>query len=256
VKAVILAGGYGTRLSEETQARPKPMVEIGGQPILWHIMKGYAAHGIMDFVVCCGYRGYVIKEYFANFLLHQSDVAFDLAANEVTILRERSEPWRVTLVDTGIDTMTGGRLGRIGSFLDPGEAFCMTYGDGLSDVDIRATVEFHRQHGRAATVTAVKPPGRFGALALDGDRVTGFTEKPAGDRGLINGGFFVLETSCLDLIDGDSTRWEDAPLERLAANDELRAFEHGGFWHPMDTLRDRNHLDSLWDSGAAPWKVW
>jgi len=256
MKAVILAGGLGTRLSEETQSRPKPMVEIGGQPILWHIMKSYAAHGVEDFVVCLGYRGYVVKEYFANYSLHQSDVTFDLGSNTMEVLRDRSEPWRVTLVDTGADTQTGGRLRRVADLLTGEEAFCMTYGDGLSDVDVSASIRFHREHGRRATVTAVKPPGRFGALDMDGDRVTGFVEKPAGDRGLINGGFFVLDPRCIDLVDGDEVRWEEGPLERLAADDQLRAFEHHGFWHPMDTLRDRNHLELLWDSGRAPWKAW
>ena len=253
---MILAGGYGTRLSEETGSRPKPMVEVGGQPILWHLMKSYAAHGIEDFIVCCGYRGYVIKEYFANYSLHQADVRFDLGRSTMEVLRDRSEPWRVTLVDTGLDTMTGGRLRRIADLLGGDDAFCMTYGDGLSDVDVTASIEFHHSHGRLATVTAVKPPGRFGALDLDGDRVTGFVEKPAGDRGLINGGFFVLDPACLDLVDGDDVRWEDGPMERLAADDQLRAFEHHGFWHPMDTLRDRNHLETLWASGSAPWKAW
>lgn len=256
MRAVILAGGLGTRLSEETQSRPKPMVEIGGQPILWHIMKSYAAHGIEDFIVCLGYRGYVVKEYFANYSLHQSDVTFDLGSNTMEVLRDRSEPWRVTLVDTGEETQTGGRLRRVAALLEGEDEFCMTYGDGLSDVDVSASIRFHRAHGRRATVTAVKPPGRFGALDLDGDRVTGFVEKPAGDRGLINGGFFVLDSACIDLVDGDEVRWEEGPLERLAADDQLRAFEHHGFWHPMDTLRDRNHLESLWDSGQAPWKAW
>ena len=256
MKAVILAGGLGTRLAEETQVRPKPMVEIGGRPLLWHLMKGYSAHGVDDFVVCCGYKGYVIKEYFANYFLHVSDVTFDVAANTMEVHRDRAEPWRVTLVDTGDDTLTGGRLKRIADYVDGDEAFCMTYGDGLGDVDVTALVAFHRAHGRAATVTAVKPPGRFGALDLDGDVVTGFTEKPPGDDGLINGGFFVLHPSCLDLVEGDDTRWEDRPLQTLAERGELRAFHHAGFWQPMDTVRERDLLADLWDSGQAPWKVW
>jgi len=256
VKAVILAGGLGTRLAEETQVRPKPMVEIGGRPLLWHLMKAYSAHGVDDFVVCCGYKGYVIKEYFANYFLHVSDVTFDVAANTMEVHRERAEPWRVTLVDTGDDTLTGGRLKRIAEYVADEDAFCMTYGDGLGDVDITALVDFHRDHGRLATVTAVKPPGRFGALDLDGDRVTGFTEKPPGDDGLINGGFFVLHPSCLDLVEGDDTRWEDQPLKALADRGELRAYHHAGFWQPMDTVRERDLLADLWESGRAPWKVW
>ena len=256
MKAVILAGGLGTRLAEETQVRPKPMVEIGGRPLLWHLMKGYSAHGVDDFVVCCGYKGYVIKEYFANYFLHVSDVTFDVAANSMEVHRERAEPWRVTLVDTGDDTLTGGRLKRISDYVADEDAFCMTYGDGLGDVDITALVGFHRDHGRLATVTAVKPPGRFGALDLDGDRVTGFAEKPPGNDGLINGGFFVLHPSCLDLVEGDDTRWEDKPLETLAGQGELRAYHHTGFWQPMDTVRERDLLSDLWESGRAPWKVW
>ncbi len=256
MKAVILAGGLGTRLAEETQVRPKPMVEIGGRPLLWHLMKIYSAHGVDDFIVCCGYKGYVIKEYFANYFLHVSDVTFDVAANTMEVHRDRAEPWRVTLVDTGDDTLTGGRLKRIADYVDGDEAFCMTYGDGLGDVDVTALVAFHRAHGRAATVTAVKPPGRFGALDLDGDEVTGFTEKPPGDDGLINGGFFVLHPSCLDLVEGDDSRWEDRPLQTLAERGELRAFHHDGFWQPMDTVRERDLLSDLWDSGRAPWKVW
>lgn len=255
VKAVILAGGLGTRLAEETSVRPKPMVEVGGMPILWHIMKGYSAHGIDDFVVCCGYKGYVIKEYFANYFLHVSDVTFDVAENRMEVLRGGGEPWRVTLVDTGDETLTGGRLRRVAEHVSDG-AFCMTYGDGLSDVDVTALVDFHRGHGCLATVTAVKPPGRFGALELDGDRVSGFTEKPPGDEGLINGGFFVLEPECLDLIGGDDTRWEAEPLSTLAERDELRAYQHLGFWQPMDTVRERDILNALWESGDAPWRVW
>ena len=256
MKAVILAGGYGTRLSEETHSRPKPMVEIGGRPMLWHIMKMYSAHDVTDFIVCCGYRGYVIKEYFANFSLHMSDITFDLEQNTVHVRKERTEPWRITLVDTGEDTLTGGRLKRVADYVEGENEFCMTYGDGLSDIDISAAITFHREHGRLATVTAVKPPGRFGALELEGQTVTGFMEKPTGDEGLINGGFFVLDPRCLDLIEGDDTRWEDEPLTRLAAEDQLRAYEHHGFWQPMDTVRERNLLEDLWASGGAPWKTW
>ncbi|MDP7259011.1 MAG: glucose-1-phosphate cytidylyltransferase [Acidimicrobiales bacterium] len=256
MKAVILAGGYGTRLSEETRAKPKPMVEIGGRPMLWHIMKMYATHEVNDFIVCCGYRGYVIKEYFANYSLHMSDITFDLEHNTIHVRKERTEPWRVTLVDTGDGTLTGGRLKRIADHVRDEDEFCMTYGDGLSDIDISAAITFHREHGRLATVTAVKPPGRFGALELSGHSVTGFVEKPTGDQGLINGGFFVLNSDCLNLIDGDDTRWEDIPLTRLAAADQLRAYEHNGFWQPMDTIRERDLLEDLWASGAAPWKTW
>ena len=256
MKAVILAGGYGTRLSEETHSRPKPMVEIGGRPMLWHIMKMYSAHDVNDFIICCGYRGYMIKEYFANFSLHMSDITFDLEHNTVHVRKERTEPWKVTLIDTGEGTLTGGRLKRVADYVEGENEFCMTYGDGLSDIDISATITFHREHGRLATVTAVKPPGRFGALELEGQRVTGFMEKPTGDEGLINGGFFVLDPRCLDLIEGDDTRWEDEPLTRLAAEDQLRAYEHHGFWQPMDTVRERNLLEDLWASGGAPWKTW
>ena len=256
MKAVILAGGYGTRLSEETHSRPKPMVEIGGRPMLWHIMKMYSAHGVTDFIICCGYRGYMIKEYFANFSLHMSDITFDLEHNTVHVRKERTEPWKVTLIDTGEGTLTGGRLKRVADYVEGENEFCMTYGDGLSDIDISATITFHREHGRLATVTAVKPPGRFGALELEGQRVTGFMEKPTGDEGLINGGFFVLDPRCLDLIEGDDTRWEDEPLTRLAAEDQLRAYEHHGFWQPVDTVRERNLLEDLWASGGALWKTW
>ena len=256
MKAVLLAGGLGTRLSEETSTRPKPMVEIGGRPILWHIMKLYSHHGINDFVICCGYKGYVIKEYFANYFLHMSDVTFDISANTMEVHHRHAEPWRVTLVDTGDDTLTGGRLKRVANFIADDDAFCFTYGDGLSDVDIGASVDFHRQHGRYATVTAVFPPGRYGAIEREDDRVTRFVEKPPGDGGLINGGFFVLSPAVLDYIEDDRTSWEAEPLGRLAADDQLMAFEHSGFWQPMDTLRDKNLLEDLWSSGKAPWKCW
>ncbi|CAM3412454.1 glucose-1-phosphate cytidylyltransferase [Mycobacterium colombiense] len=256
MKAVLLAGGLGTRLREETTIRPKPMVEIGGRPILWHIMKLYSHHGINDFVVCCGYKGYVIKEYFANYFLHMSDVTFDMSANKMEVHERHAEPWRVTLVDTGDDTMTGGRLKRVESYIKDDDAFCFTYGDGLSDVNISASIEFHREHGHHATVTAVLPPGRYGAIECAGGRVTRFVEKPRGDGGLINGGFFVLSPAVLDYIEGDEISWEGAPLARLAADGEMMAFEHSGFWQPMDTLRDKNMLDELWSSGEAPWKCW
>ncbi len=255
MKVVILAGGLGTRISEETGSRPKPMIEIGGKPILWHIMKIYAAHGLTDFVICCGYKGYMIKEYFANYFLHNSDVTFDLAHNAVDVHHRHGEPWRVTLVDTGDATQTGGRLRRVASYLGD-EDFCLTYGDGVGNIDISATLAFHRAHGAAATMTATQPPGRFGALELDGERVARFLEKPQGDGAWINGGFFVLSQSVLELIDGDDTPWEGAPLETLARTGQLRAYFHSGFWQPMDTLRDKNHLESLWASAKAPWKVW
>ncbi len=256
MKAVILAGGLGTRISEETHLRPKPMIEIGGKPVLWHIMKVYSAHGINDFIICCGYKGYLIKEYFANYFLHMSDVTFDMASNRMEVHQQKVEPWRVTLVDTGEDTLTGGRLRRVADYLKDEDAFCFTYGDGVADIDIAAEVAFHRQHGRWATVAAVQPPGRYGALQLDGSRVAGFTEKPRGDGGLINGGFFVLSPRCLELVDGDRCSWEGEPLIRLAEMDQLRAYPHAGFWQPMDTLRDKNMLEELWSSGSAPWKVW
>ena len=257
MKAVILAGGLGTRISEETHLKPKPMIEIGGKPMLWHLMKLYAVHGINDFIVCCGYKGYVIKEYFANYFLHTSDVTFDLAANTMQVHQQKSEPWRVTLVDTGEETLTGGRLKRVADHLRDEDAFCFTYGDGISDVDITSQIAFHRQHGKLATVTAVQPPGRYGALKLDGGvAVRGFVEKPDGDGAWINGGFFVLSPRCLDYIDGDATAWESEPLAALAAADELRAFQHRGFWHAMDTLRDKNHLEDLWETRRAPWTVW
>ncbi len=256
MKVVILAGGLGTRISEETHLRPKPMIEIGGKPILWHIMKSYSAHGVNDFVICCGYKGYLIKEYFANYFLHMSDVTFDMAHNRMEVHQQKAEPWRVTLVDTGEDTMTGGRLKRVAEYVKDEEAFCFTYGDGVSDVDISREIAFHKQHGKLATVTAVQPPGRYGALQLEGSKVNGFSEKPRGDGGLINGGFFVLSPRCLDLISGDGCSWEGDPLVRLADDGQLMAFEHMGFWQPMDTLREKNLLEDLWASDNAPWKVW
>ncbi len=256
MKAVILAGGLGTRLSEETSLRPKPMVEIGGRPILWHIMKMYSSHGVNDFVICCGYKGYVIKEYFANYFLHMSDVTFDMSENKMEVHERKAEPWRVTLVDTGDDTLTGGRLRRVRRYVENEREFCFTYGDGVSDVNIGQLIEFHRSHGCQATVTAVQPPGRYGALQMQGSEVRGFTEKPRGDGGLINGGFFVLSPSVIDLIDGDQSSWEGPPLTRLAAMNQLRAFEHDGFWQPMDTLREKNYLEELWASNRAPWKTW
>lgn len=256
MKAVILAGGLGTRISEETHLRPKPMIEIGGKPILWHIMKSYSAHGVTDFVICCGYKGYIIKEYFANYFLHMSDVTFDMVHNRMEVHEQKAEPWRVTLVDTGEDTMTGGRLRRVKEYLKDEEAFCFTYGDGVADVDIAASIAFHKAHGKLATVTAVLPPGRFGALAREGDAVRGFIEKPRGDGGWINGGFFVLSPKVIDYIAGDSTSWELEPMAKLAAENQLHAFEHNGFWQPMDTLREKNLLEDLWTSGEAPWKQW
>jgi glucose-1-phosphate cytidylyltransferase len=254
VKAVILAGGMGSRISEETVVRPKPMVEIGGKPLLWHIMKSYSMHGITEFVVCLGYRGYQIKEYFANYHLHMSDVTFDLAENAMSIHGTYAEPWRVTLIDTGDATMTGGRLRRVLPHLGD-EEFCFTYGDGVSDLDVTALIDFHRESGLLATVTAVQPPGRFGALDFSGDRVAGFQEKPQGDGGWVNGGFFVLSPEVGRYIDGDETIWEQQPLQRLAADGQLAAYRHTGFWYAMDTLRDRNHLQELWESGA-PWRTW
>jgi glucose-1-phosphate cytidylyltransferase len=256
MKAVILAGGLGTRISEETTTRPKPMVEIGGKPILWHILKIYSAHGIHDFVICCGYKGYMIKEYFANYFLHSSDVTFDMSTNRMEVHQQHAEPWRVTLVDTGETTMTGGRLRRVAAYLQDEDAFCFTYGDGLADVNIRQLVAFHRQQGVDATLTATLPPGRFGALRLDGQKVVRFEEKPAGDGALINGGFFVLSPRVLGLLKDDSTVWEREPLEALAASGQLAAFAHAGFWQPMDTLRDKVYLEDLWRGGQAPWKVW
>lgn len=256
MKTVLLAGGLGTRISEETHLKPKPMIEIGGRPILWHIMKMYSVHGVNDFVICCGYKGYVIKEYFANYFLHMSDVTFDMADNTMEVHRKKAEPWRVTLVDTGESTMTGGRLKRVGDYLKDEEAFCFTYGDGVSDVDLSEVIAFHKAHGKLATVTAVSPPGRYGALDMQGDDVKGFAEKPRGDGGLINGGFFVLSPKVLELIDGDAQPWETAPLERLAQMGELKAYQHDGFWQPMDTLREMNLLEDLWAQGKAPWKTW
>ncbi|GAA0751440.1 glucose-1-phosphate cytidylyltransferase [Ideonella azotifigens] len=256
MKAVILAGGLGTRLSEETATRPKPMVEIGGKPILWHILKMYSHHGINDFVICCGYKGYVIKEYFANYFLHMSDVTFDMAHNKMEVHSKRAEPWSVTLVDTGDDSMTGGRLRRVAKYVENEEAFCFTYGDGVSDIDISASIAFHRAHGKSATLTATFPPGRFGALDMKDGRVNSFREKPKGDGAMINGGFFVLSPKVLSELKDDSTIWEQEPLVNLADRGELMAFEHGGFWQPMDTLRDKHHLEELWASGRAPWKKW
>jgi len=255
MKAVILAGGMGTRISEETHLRPKPMIEIGGKPILWHIMKIYSAHGINDFVICCGYMSYVIKEYFANYFLHMSDVTFDMKSNRMEVHQNNVEPWRVTLIDTGEETMTGGRLKRVRDYVKD-EEFCLTYGDGVGDVDIKKLIAFHRENGRMATVTAVQPPGRFGSLQLSGNRVTGFVEKPQGDSGWINGGFFVLSPTVIDYIKDDGTFWEREPMERLASEHHLAAYLHSGFWHPMDTVRDKTYLEKLWLSGNAPWKVW
>lgn len=256
MKAVILAGGLGTRISEETHLRPKPMIEIGGKPVLWHILKMYSSAGVNDFVICCGYRGYMIKEYFANYFLHMSDVTFDMKQNRMEVHHQTVEPWRVTLVDTGEATLTGGRLKRVAEYVRDEESFCFTYGDGVSDLDIRATIDFHRQHGKLATVTAVLPPGRYGALERDGDQVTGFMEKPRGEGGFINGGFFVLSPKCIDRIDGDDSAWESTPLASLAAEGQLMSYEHRGFWQPMDTLRERTMLEDLWVSGRAPWRTW
>ena len=256
MKVVILAGGTGTRISEETSMRPKPMIEIGGRPILWHIMKLYAHHGITDFVICLGYKGYMIKEYFMNFVLHHSDVTIDATKNNVTYHQSTVEPWRITLVNTGETTLTGGRLKRVRDYLDPVEPFCFTYGDGLSDVDIAATIAFHREHQKLATVTAVRPPGRYGALEIDGEIVKSFVEKPPGDNAYINGGFFVLNPKVIDRIEGDKTSWESTPLEALARDGQLSAYRHYGFWQPMDTLREKMMLEDLWQSGRAPWRQW
>jgi glucose-1-phosphate cytidylyltransferase len=256
MKAVILAGGLGTRISEETHLKPKPMIEIGGRPILWHIMKIYSSYGVNDFIICCGYKGYVIKEYFANYFLHMSDVTFDMTSNQMEVHNRNAEPWRVTLVDTGDETLTGGRLKRISDFVQEDEAFCFTYGDGLANVNVSKQIAFHKLHGKLATVTAVQPPGRYGALLLEGTRVKGFQEKPPGDGAWINGGFFVLNPKVIDFIDGDKSSWEGLPLETIARNDQLESFEHRGFWQPMDNLRDKTYLEDLWHSGKAPWKVW
>ena len=256
MKAVILAGGLGTRLSEETEFKPKPIVEIGGKPILWHIMKIYSAHGINDFVICLGYKGYLIKEYFANYFLHMSDVTFDMRKNTMDVHANSAEPWKVTLVDTGERTMTGGRLKQVFPFIKDEELFCFTYGDGVGDIDVTKVIEHHKKEGKLATLTATQPPGRFGALHLEKNRVAGFQEKPEGDGGWINGGFFVLSPKTLELIEGDETIWEREPMEKLASNGELTAYYHHGFWQPMDTLRDKNHLEELWNHGNAPWKIW
>ena len=257
MKAVILAGGLGTRISEETSLKPKPMIAIGGKPILWHIMKSYSAHGINDFIICCGYKGYIIKEYFANYFLHMSDITFDMKNNKMEVHHRFAEPWRVTLVDTGEQTMTGGRLKRVASYLGDDSAFCFTYGDGVSDVNLSDLIKFHHAHGLHATLTAVYPPGRFGAIDINEEqRVTSFKEKPRGDGGLVNGGFFVLSPKVLDYIEGDSTIWEHQPMEQLANQGQVKAFRHDGFWQPMDTLRDKNLLEELWSCGKAPWKQW
>jgi glucose-1-phosphate cytidylyltransferase len=257
MKAVILAGGLGTRISEETENKPKPMIEIGGMPILWHILKLYSAHNVNDFVICCGYKGYVIKEYFANYFLHMSDVTFDMAHNKMEVHHRYAEPWKITLVDTGPNTMTGGRLKRVAQYVKDEEAFCFTYGDGVSDINITELIGFHRSHGKQATLTAVYPPGRFGAIDIHTDhRITSFKEKPKGDGGMINGGFFVLSPKVINLINDDNTIWEREPLESLALQSEMMAYQHHGFWQPMDTLRDKNYLEELWSSGNAPWKSW
>jgi glucose-1-phosphate cytidylyltransferase len=260
MKAVILAGGLGTRLSEETHLRPKPMVEIGGRPILWHILKIYSAHGINEFIICAGYKGYIIKEYFANYFLHMSDVTFDMATNSMEVHEKRSENWKVTIVDTGDETMTGGRLARVRNYLDPSEPFCFTYGDGVADIDIKASIAFHNAHGKLATLTAVQPPGRYGSLAFAADDeriISEFQEKPAGDGAWINGGFFVLQPGAIDYVQGgDPILWEREPLQNLARDQQLAAYRHGGFWRPMDTLRDKQMLEEMWDAHTAPWKVW
>lgn len=256
VKVVILAGGIGSRISEESHLKPKPMIEIGGKPIIWHIMKIYSSFGLNDFIICCGYKGYVIKEYFANYFLHNSDVTFDMVKNSMEVHQSSSEPWRVTVVDTGEGSMTGGRLKRVRPYLKDGEDFCFTYGDGVGDVNIRELVRFHKEQGRLATVTAVQPPGRFGQVEMHGPKVARFVEKPTGDGSYINGGFFVLNPKVIDYIDGDESIWERQPMERLAADQQMSAFCHHGFWQPMDTLRDKNALEEMWKSGRAPWKVW
>jgi glucose-1-phosphate cytidylyltransferase len=256
MKVVILAGGLGTRISEETHLKPKPMIEIGGKPILWHLMKIYSSHGLNDFIVCCGYKGYVIKEYFANYFLHMSDITFDMTNNKMTVHQKNSEPWFVTLVDTGDDTQTGGRLKRVHSYLENEKSFCFTYGDGLADINIPGLIQFHEKHGKLATITAVQPPGRYGGLNIQNSMVKNFTEKPRGDGGWINGGFFVLNPKCINYIDSDNMPWEHEPLQNIANDGELMAFEHQGFWQPMDTLREKKLLQELWESGKAPWKTW
>ena len=256
MKAVILAGGLGTRISEETSTRPKPMIEIGGKPILWHIMKTYSSHGINDFVICCGYKGYVIKEYFANYFLHMSDVTFDMESNKMEVHQRSAEPWKVTLVDTGDETMTGGRLKRVSNYVKDEKSFCLTYGDGISNIDITKLINFHETQNVKATLTATIPPGRFGALKISGNKVHSFQEKPEGDGAVINGGFFVLSPEVIDYITDDQTIWEQDPLQRLAEEGNLAAFHHDGFWQPVDTLRDKIYLEELWKSGNAPWKVW
>lgn len=256
MKAVILAGGLGTRLSEETVTKPKPMVEIGGMPILWHIMKIYSYHGVNDFIICCGYKSYLIKEYFANYFLHMSDVTFDMKNNKMKVHKERVEPWNITLVDTGDDTMTGGRIRRVKDYLKDEECFCLTYGDGVGDIDIAKLIQFHKSHGKSATLTSTYPPGRFGALETELNLVKSFKEKPKGDGGMINGGFFVLNPSVINLIKDDSSVWEQEPLNALAKENQLMAFEHEGFWQPMDTLRDKLYLEDLWSKDLAPWKTW
>ena len=256
MKAVILAGGLGTRISEETHLKPKPMIEIGGRPMLWHLMKIYSGHGINDFVICCGYKGYLVKEYFANYFLHMSDVTFDMKNNTMDVHQKNAEPWKVTLVDTGEDTLTGGRLKRVKDYVSDQEAFCFTYGDGLANVDITGLIDFHRSQKKLATITAVQPPGRYGSVDIQNNLVSRFVEKPKGDGGWINGGFFVLSPKCIDYIEGDQSSWEGEPLERLAKEAELGAYMHNGFWQPMDTLREKNLLEALWVSGQAPWKNW
>jgi glucose-1-phosphate cytidylyltransferase len=256
MKAVILAGGLGTRLSEETEKKPKPMVTIGGKPILWHIMKLYSFYGINDFIICCGYKGYLIKEYFANYFLHQSDVTFDMSLNKIKVHKKRAEPWKVTLLDTGENTMTGGRIKKIKNFINEGDDFCLTYGDGLSDINILKLIKFHKSHGKIATLSAVYPPGRFGALETKGFKVTNFSEKPRGDGSIVNGGFFVLNSKAIDYIEGDNTVWELEPLKNLANQEELMFYKHTNFWQPMDTLRDKLYLENLWSSKTPPWKIW
>lgn len=257
MKAVILAGGLGTRISEETETKPKPMIEIGGMPVLWHILKIYSVHGVNEFIICCGYKGYVIKEYFANYFLHMSDVTFDMTSNSMEVHHRYAEPWKITLVDTGLDTQTGGRLRRVASYVSNEESFCFTYGDGVGNINISELISFHQKHGKQATLTAVYPPGRFGAVDIrPNHQITSFKEKPKGDGGMINGGFFVLSPKVIRLISGDATVWEKDPLETLAQNGEMMAYQHHGFWQPMDTLRDKNYLEDLWLSGAPPWKAW